>query len=297
MNYVDLHCHSTASDGTMAPEAVVRLAKANGLTGLALTDHDTIGGVAAAAREAAAQGIDFLPGIEISATFPQPGTLHILGYGVDPQSEILHDLTRGLIDARENRNPRIIAKLNELGIAITMAEVEAQAMGNAMAAAPEGESTAQVIGRPHIAAVLLKKGYVTSIKNAFDRYLGQGGSAYFDKERLEPSRAFELIRQSGGVAVLAHPIQLRAANDGELNRVIKDLVDMGLSGIEVIHSDHDAAWVEKCSGLAERYNLLKTGGSDFHGSNKKDINLGIAGGRKIPRSWFDALVVASQALR
>jgi predicted metal-dependent phosphoesterase TrpH len=297
MNDVDLHCHSTASDGTFSPESVVRLAKSNGLSALALTDHDTIGGIAAAAAEAASLGIDFLPGIEISATFPQPGTLHILGYGVDPHSKILHDLTRGLIEARENRNPQIIARLNQLGIAITMAEVEAQALANAKSASSDETSSTQVIGRPHIAAVLLKKGYVSSIKNAFDRYLGQGGSAYFDKERLEPTRAFELIRQSGGIAVLAHPVQLRTENDGQLDRVIKDLVDMGLAGLEVIHSDHDAAWVEKCSRLADRYNLLKTGGSDFHGSNKKDINLGTANGRKIPRAWFDALQAASIALR
>lgn len=281
--FVDLHCHSTASDGTLPPEDVVRLAKSNNLSGLALTDHDTIGGVAAAAAEAAKLGIAFIPGIEISATFPDPGTLHILGYGVDPASGVLHELTRQLIEARDNRNPRIIAKLNELGVAITMDEVEAQARAGAE------PGTIQVIGRPHIAAVLLKKGYVSSIKQAFNEYLGQGGKAYFDKERLPPSRAFELIRQSRGIAVLAHPVQLRLSNDAELDRVVKDLVDLGLAGIEVIHSDHDGAWVEKCTRLAERYNLLKTGGSDFHGSNKKDINLGSASGRRIPREWFDRL--------
>src|SRR5258708_18425291 len=283
MSFVDLHCHSTASDGTLPPEAVVRLAKENNLSGLSLTDHDTIAGIAPAAAEAKKLGIDFVPGIEISAAFPHPGTLHILGYGVDPDSSVLHDLTRQLIDARDNRNPRLIAKLNELGVAITMDEVEEQARAGAE------PGTIQVIGRPHIAAVLLKKGYVTSIKQAFNEYLGQGGKAYFDKERLPPSRAFELIRQSRGVAVLAHPIQLRLGNDAELDRVVKDLVDLGLAGIEVIHSDHDAAWVEKFTRLAERYNLLKTAGSDFHRSNKKDINHSSAGGRRIPREWFERL--------
>ena len=162
-HWIDLHCHSTASDGTLPPEEVVRLAKANQLTGLALTDHDTIGGVAAASAEAAKFGIDFLPGIEISATFPEPGTLHILGYGVDPHSSVLHDLTRGLIEARDNRNPRIIARLNELGVAITMQEVEAQAASSIPANSANAAPSAQVIGRPHIAAVLLKKGYVSSI--------------------------------------------------------------------------------------------------------------------------------------
>jgi predicted metal-dependent phosphoesterase TrpH len=196
-----------------------------------------------------------------------------------------------LIEARDNRNPRIIAKLNELGVAITMQEVEAQAARSTppSPAHLSPGATAQVIGRPHIAAVLLKKGYVSSIKQAFNQYLGQGGSAYFDKERLEPRRAFELIRLSGGVAVLAHAIQLRIENDAALDRVVKDLVDLGLGGIEVLHSDHDAAWVDKCTRLADRYQLLKTGGSDFHGSNKKDIDLGLANGRRIPREWFDRL--------
>ena len=274
--FVDLHCHSTASDGTFAPEDVVRLAQSAGLSALALTDHDTIAGVAAAAAEAAKLGLDFLPGIEISAVFPAPGTLHILGYGVDPASDVLRNLTSGLRDARDNRNPQIVKRLQELGVAITMEEVEQQAAGG-------------VVGRPHIAAVLVRKGYVNSIKNAFDKYLGQTGSAYFDKERLKPQRAFDLIRQSGGVAVLAHPVQLRTENDAQLNRVVKDLVDLGLVGIEVIHSDHDAAWVEKCTSLADKYGLLKTGGSDFHGGNKTGIQLGVANKRRIPREFFDAI--------
>src|SRR5215217_8588512 len=122
-DFVDLHSHSTASDGTFAPADVVRLAKESGLSGLALTDHDTIGGIAEAAAEAARVGVDFLPGIEISAEFPHPGTLHILGYGVDPASPTLRDLTDTLLAGRDTRNPRIIAKLQELGVAITMEEV------------------------------------------------------------------------------------------------------------------------------------------------------------------------------
>jgi predicted metal-dependent phosphoesterase TrpH len=275
--WIDLHCHSTASDGTLAPQEVVQLAVRNGLSALSLTDHDTIAGVAAAAAEASRAGIDFIPGIEISATYPSPGTLHILGYGVDPQSPVLHELTRQLLEGRDTRNPRIVARLQELDIAITMDEVEQEAGGN-------------VIGRPHIAAILMRKGYVSSIKEAFNKYLAEGGLAYFDKERLAPPRALELIHQSGGLAVLAHPIQLRCQNDAQLDRQVKDLVDLGLAGIEVIHSDHDAAWVEKCTRLADRYGLLKTGGSDFHGRNKAAIDLGTANGRRVPREFFDALV-------
>lgn len=275
--WIDLHCHSTASDGTLPPAEVVRLAVRNGLGALALTDHDTIGGVAEAAAEAKKVGIDFLPGIEISAEFPAPGTLHILGYGVDPESAPLKRMTDQLIEGRDNRNPRIVQKLNEMNVAVTMEEWEAEAKGN-------------VLGRPQLAAILLRKGYVSSIKQAFDKYIGQGAPAYFDKERLTPRRAFEMIREAKGLPVLAHPPQLRTENDGQLERVVKDLVDLGLAGIEIIHSDHDAAWVEKCTRLADRYGLLKTGGSDFHGTNKKDIELGVARGRTIPRELFDALV-------
>src|SRR5215217_1972164 len=156
-DFVDLHSHSTASDGTFAPADVVRLAKESGLSGLALTDHDTIGGIAEAAAEAARQGVDFLPGIEISAEYPHPGTMHVLGYGVDPDSPSLRELTRQLLEGRDNRNPRIIAKLQELGVSITMQEVEHEAK------VAESEKK-KPVGRPHIAAILLRKGYVSSIK-------------------------------------------------------------------------------------------------------------------------------------
>ena len=285
MRTVDLHCHSTASDGTFAPADVIRLAKERNLSAVALTDHDTIGGIAEAAAEAARQGIDFLPGIEISAEYPHPGTMHILGYGVDPDSPTLRDLTRTLLEGRDNRNPRIIAKLQELGVAITMEEVEHEAKADVA----EKEGKKKPIGRPHIAAILLRKGYVSSIKQAFDKYLAPGGLAYFDKERLSPDKALAMIQESRGLAVLAHPVQLRTENDAQLERVVKDFVDLGLAGIEVIHSDHDAKLVEKYSALADRYGLLKTGGSDFHGTNKKDIDLGTARGRKIPREFFDRL--------
>ena len=274
--YVDLHCHSTASDGTLPPRDVIRLAKQSNLSAIALTDHDTVAGCSEAREEAAKLGVDFLCGIEISAEYPSPGTMHILGYGVDPESPALKNLTETLIAGRDNRNPKIVAKLNEMGVAVTMKEWEDEAKG-------------AVLGRPHLAAILARKGYVSSIKQAFDKYIGQGAPAYFDKERLTPRQALERIAASGGVAVLAHPIQLRTENDGQLERVVKDLVDLGLAGIEIIHSDHDDAWVAKCDALAKRFNLLKTGGSDFHGANKKDIHLGVARGRRIPREMFDAL--------
>lgn len=273
---VDLHCHSTASDGRLLPNEVVRLAFDIGLSGLALTDHDTVAGVELAAREAERLGIDFIPGIEISAEAPTPGTLHLLGYGIDPRSAVLAELTRQLLNDRDTRNPRIIARLNELGVAVSMDEWIAEAGGG-------------VVGRPHLAAILVRKGYASSIKDAFNRFIGSGAAAYVPRRRLPPSEAIRMIADSGGVAVLAHPPQLRITNDAELERVVKDLVDLGLSGIEVLHSDHDAAWIARCERLATKFGLLRTGGSDFHGGNKPNISLGLAAGKRVPREYFDRL--------
>ncbi len=275
--YCDLHCHSTASDGSLPPVEVVQLAQRSGVSAMSLTDHDTVAGVAEASAEAERLGIDFISGIEISCEFRSPGTLHLLGYGVDPQSEDLQALTRQLIEARDNRNPQMIAKLNAAGIAVTMDEWEKEAGGN-------------VVGRPHLAQILIRKGHVRSVKDAFDKFLGQGGLAYFDKERLPARRAIELIRQAGGICVLAHPVQLRCGNDAELETIVKSLVDQGLAGIEVMHSDHDARQITLCTQLAERFGLLKTGGSDYHGRSKKAIDFGFCGGRRIPRACFDAVV-------
>jgi predicted metal-dependent phosphoesterase TrpH len=282
MSFVDLHTHSTASDGTLAPAALVRMAAEKGLTALALTDHDTIAGVTEAAAAAQKAGIDFLPGIEISAEFPRPGTMHLLGYGIDPNSQILTNLTTTLLAGRDNRNPQIVQKLNELGMKVTMQEWHDEAKGS-------------VLGRPQLAAILLRKGYVSSIKQAFDRFIGQGAPAYFDKERLLPKQAIQMILDSGGIPVLAHPWQLRYENDAQLERIVRDLIDLGLAGIEVIHSDHDALKIKQYMELAQRFGLLKTGGSDFHGTNKPHVQLGVANGQRIPRQWFDDLNAAVHA--
>jgi 3',5'-nucleoside bisphosphate phosphatase len=275
--YVDLHCHSTASDGTLAPAEVIRLAKESDLSALALTDHDTIAGIVEALTEAAKVSIDFLPGIEISCIYPRPGTMHLLGYGIDPQSAELRDMTRRLVSARDERNAKVVEKLQTLGVAITLNEVIDAAGG-------------EVIGRPHIANVLVRKGYVSSIRQAFEKYLGHGGVAYVDKEQISPRRGIEMIHAACGVAVLAHPIQLRKENNAQLENAIKDLADLGLDGVEVIHSDHRESLIEELSDLADRFGLLKTGGSDFHGALKPHVRLGYAGTRRIPREIFDALL-------
>lgn len=279
--YVDLHIHSTASDGTCRPAEVARLVHASGLAGFALTDHDTVAGLAEAASEAERLGLKFLPGIEVSAEYPRPGTLHLLGYRVNPRSDAIRDLAAWQIESRSRRNPQIVNRLQALGVAISMDEVR-EAAGEA------------VIGRPHIAEVLVRKGYVKSAKQAFEEYLAPGGSAYVSRERLDPGRAIDLIRRAGGICVLAHPVQLAIGNDAQLERVIKDLMDLGLGGIEVIHSDHSADQVDKYTRLADQLGLLKTGGSDFHGAGQQNVLLGKANGRRIPRQMLDAIVAYGQ---
>jgi predicted metal-dependent phosphoesterase TrpH len=274
--FVDLHCHSPASDGTMSPGDVVRLAKSSGLSALALTDHDTVAGIAEASATAKEIGIDFIPGIEISCEYPRPGTMHLLGYGIDPSSRVLSDLIATLIDGRNRRNLEMVRKLNAIGIPLTLEDVENSAGGD-------------VIGRPHIAAALVKRGIVSNTGQAFREYLGSGGKVWVNKEHLSPRRAIEMIHESGGLAVLAHPIHLHKTNDAQLRATIKDLRDMGLDGIECIHSDHRESLIDKLMEIAKKYEMLCTGGSDFHGSNKLHIKLGQAGRRRVPRAFFDAL--------
>ncbi len=276
MNSIDLHCHSTASDGTMSPRDVIALGKEIGLSAMSLTDHDTIGGIADAAAQAAESGIDFLPGIEISAKFPEPGTLHILGYGIDPSNDELTKLTKELRGGRDDRNERIVKKLQSLGIDIQLQEVLALAQGT--------------VGRPHIAQVLVNKHVVSHVQEAFKKYLGQGGLAYEDKERFTAREAIAMIHAAGGVAICAHPVQLRLQNFARMRQVLKDLVDLGLDGVEVIHSDHRPLDVKFLDSFATQYKLLKTGGSDFHGSMKSKVRLGMARQRPIPRAYFDAIL-------
>ena len=254
---IDLHTHSTASDGTDAPRALGALASSAGLSVLALTDHDTTAGLASAAKSCDRAGVEFVPGIELSAQRgKERGTLHILGYFVDRSSAALKTVCAELAEARADRAPRIVASLNELGVDITLDEVLAQAGG-------------AVIGRPHIAAVLVRKGYVKTVADGFARYIGQGKPAYHRKDQLEAARAIEAVHDAGGMAVLAHPIQLNYADDAELVQLVRDLVAAGLDGLETHHPDHHRGLVEQYTHLASRFDLVTTGGSDYHGDRKE----------------------------
>jgi len=259
--FVDLHAHSTASDGAVAPGEVIRLAERKRLAVVALTDHDTTDGLAEAAAAAGPLGVRFVPGIEVSARFTG-GTLHLVGLGIDPRRRAVQGLARRLRASRDRRNPRMIEKLRALGVEISMAELRAVAGG-------------EVLGRLHMATLLRRKGHVGSVGEAFRRYLGPGAPAFVDKERLEPAEAIDAIHDAGGLAVLAHPLQLNHGNDAQLERILRFLKRAGLDGLEVYHSDHADRQSRTYLDLARRLGLGVSGGSDFHGPDKPDARLGL----------------------
>ena len=263
-----MHTHSTASDGSLTPSELVRQADACRLAVIALTDHDTTEGLAEA-RQAARdlRDLKFVAGVEISARYAA-GTLHILGLGIDETCHELVSTLRGLRRARRQRNPKIIARLKELGIDVTMADVM-EVVGETGAAAAE-----RVVGRLHIAEAMRRKGYVSSLDEAFAKFIGSKCPAYVDKERLAPRRAIRAIRSAGGLAVLAHPVHLGCPNIAQLERVVRELVSGGIQAIEVYHSDHTPEQAKFYADLAARGGLAVTGGSDYHGKAKPGVALG-----------------------
>ena len=277
--FVDLHTHSTASDGTDAPAQLVRRAKAAGLTALALTDHDTCAGVAEAADEAKRVGLDFIPGIEISAAYPRPGVMHLLGYGVDPDHPTLVALCDRLQTARHERNLFLVDALNEVGIRVTYEELLDLA------------GRTGVVGRPHFAKLLYLKGYIPHVNAAYKYYLGNTGRFRFDRQEPEPGEAIAAVHAAGGVVSLAHPNQLQKQNFAQLRHEIQYLAHLGLDGVEVIYNDHRESFVAELKDLCRRHDLLMTGGSDFHGHAKKWIVLGRCGmRRRVPRKLYDRLL-------
>ncbi len=274
--YIDLHIHTTESDGTLTPSQVVRYAKEKGLKAVAITDHDTIHGNEEAIKEGISAGVEVIPGVEISVDY-SPGTMHMLGYFITTEDPILNEKLTLLQDSRADRNPRIIEKLNKLGLSLTYDEV-VQVSGGGQ------------VGRPHMAQVLMKKGYTKSIKEAFDKYLGKGAPAYLDKFRLSAVEAITMITDAGGIPVLAHPFTLYCKSSDELDALVKKLVNQGLQGLEVYYSEHDERKTSSYKLLAKRYNLAITGGSDFHGKNIKGIDLGTGRGKlKIPYTALENL--------
>jgi len=271
MGHVDLHLHTTASDGVLSPAEIVRYAKSKGLQAIAITDHDTIEGCEEGLSEGEKIGFEVIPGIEISAEY-SPGSMHILGFFLDIHHPLLNERLEYLQKARAERNPKMVAKLNQLGINITYEEV--------LRASGGGQ-----VGRPHFANVLMEKRVVKSFQEAFDRFLKKGAPAYVDKFRFTSKEALHFIHEARGVAVLAHPNTLGASRSSELEKVIVQLVDEGLQGIEVYYPEHSSAEVAQYKSLADRFNLLSTGGTDYHGIEKNELDIGVGRGEmKLPYS-------------
>jgi len=263
MDRVDFHMHTTFSDGSYTPTELLAYAKEKSLRAVAVTDHDTVSSHDESKAAAAKHGIELIPGIEISCQF-EPGTLHILGYFLNPKDPgLLKDL-ENLQKARAERNPMIIERLNKLGLKITLDEVIQQSGGDQ-------------VGRPHFAQVLIKKGYVKNNEDAFRYYLGKGASAYVDKRRLSAKEGIEMITKAGGLAVVAHPKQLKVSDRARLIELFKEWKGYGLRGVEAYSScqkrDEQKFWHE----LGNELDLIVTGGSDFHGKNKPDVDLGWMG--------------------
>ena len=283
---VDLHAHTAASDGEHSPEELVAKAVGAGLRTLAVTDHDTTAGIAAAVRAGAQSGVEVVPGIELSAEPPRNaagarGQCHILGLFIDPECPALLQRLRAVLDHRNRRNALIIDRMRtELGWDVTLAEVENAAGGD-------------VVARPHFARVIVDKGYTSSMKEAFDLYLGKGGKAYVERDRLNAEEAIGLIHRAGGVAVLAHPNNLLIAG-AALEAYLRELIGLGLDGIEARYNLHTAEDTARYLALADRLGLATSGGSDFHGlSVKSAVRLGhVEGALPAPRSILAALRAA-----
>jgi 3',5'-nucleoside bisphosphate phosphatase len=258
MNLIDLHTHSNASDGTFTPGDLVAHAVRQGAAAIALTDHDTVAGLPEALRAAKALSFELVPGLEISAEY-KGGGMHILGYFIRHADPFLRQELERLQEARRQRNPKIIARLQGLGIPITYDQVLALSGGQ--------------IGRPHIAQAMLQIGAVQDLEEAFKQYLTKGAPAYVEKFRFPPAQAIALIRGAGGIPVLAHPFTLNCATPEELAGQVRELKDQGRQGLECLYSEHSAEQTRQYLALAAELDLLATGGSDFHGQNKEGVEL------------------------
>jgi len=277
---IDLHSHTTASDGTFSPAQLVEEAGRTGVRILGITDHDTFAGFDRASPLAREAGLELVCGIELSTKL-HGHSVHLLGYFLD---ELLNpdgfDAFRKWIGdlqaSRRDRNVRLIARLRELGVDITLPEVDARGGG--------------MTGRPHFAQVLIAKGYATSVQQAFDEYLDESAKGYVTRREPTFAEAVQQIRQAGGIASLAHPVRIRE----DLASILPDLRGAGLNAIEAFHSDHSQSQTALYLELAAQYGLLVTGGSDFHGAVKPEIQLGTGrgGNLRVPEGLVDRLRTA-----
>ena len=272
---IDLHTHSTVSDGSDSPSTLMALAKHNALNAIALTDHDTVEGLAEARAAAAEAGVRLVQGCELSCEVGS-ATMHLLVYFLADGPGPLQDRLSGLQASRADRNRRIVGVLRDHGVDVTLEEILAEAGGGS-------------VGRPHVAGVLLRKGYVTSVQEAFDQWLAKGRPAYLDRERLLPAEAIALAHASGAVAVLAHPTSL-GYDAVELEEFVAGLAADGLDGMECEYGRYPPELRAALWAMAGRLGLAVTGGSDYHGRYKPEIALGSGlGDLAVPDELLDAL--------
>jgi predicted metal-dependent phosphoesterase TrpH len=258
---IDLHAHTTASDGSLTPTELVALARETGLSALGVTDHDTVGGLPEATEAARAAGLELVPGVELSVDYPH-GQFHLLGYFVDFTSQALLDRLQYLQDYRFRRNEKMVALMQQAGLPITMEDLEREAGGD-------------VIGRPHMALALIRKGVVGTTQEAFDRYLADGKPFHIPKVKLGPAEAIDLLHSAGATTVLAHPKYLGVGDPSALRAELARLKELGLDGIEVYYSQHTEEETALYAEIARELGFVVSGGSDFHGASKPHVKLGV----------------------
>ena len=273
MKTIDLHVHTTASDGTASPAEAVKLAKAAGLSAIAITDHDTVSGYAEAAEAGKALGVEVIPGIEISTKYGR--AVHILGYYIDPDSDKLAPVLEWVVRDRDERNRKMAELMAADGLPVSYEEMHRR--------------FGAVIGRPHFAEVLVELGLAKDIRDAFDRYVEKGQKYYLPRNFLSIERSIEIIREAGGVPVLAHPFQYKL-DDAGLRELIEHCMESGLQGMECRYSGYSVEQSKYLGCLAEKYGLIKTGVSDFHGDNKRHISIGTGTGHlEVPYKYLEKL--------
>lgn len=260
MKLIDLHVHSTASDGTLTPSELALYAKSKGLSAIALTDHDTIDGIKECQEKGLEIGVSVIPGIEFSADF-YGKELHILGYYLDPYHPHLKKKLEELVKARHTRNQEMLDKLATLGFPLTYEALY------------DGCSDTTILTRAHFAKAMLKKDYISDRKEAFSLYIGDGKPAYVPKKRFTTKECIDLIHEAGGLAVLAHPM-LYGYHQKDVTQLIRGLSSEGLDGVECIYSTHSKDEENHLLQVCSNLKLFPTGGSDFHGNNKPLIDLG-----------------------
>lgn len=264
MANIDLHTHSNKSDGSLSPTALIDEAKSIGLSAIALTDHDTIDGLEEAINRGNEIGVRVVPGVELSTEY-MGRDVHIVGLFIDYKNETFLNHLKNFVDSRELRNKKMCDKLTEAGIPVIYEEL-IEMFGDS------------VLTRAHYARYMLSKGYIKSLPEAFERYIGDHSPYYIPREKVTPKQGVELILNAGGVPILAHPILYKLGKDA-LETLVKDLKEYGLVGIEAIYSTYTNADERTIRNLASKYNLLISGGSDYHGEAKPGLNLGTGYGK------------------